>query len=151
MTAAPITAPQIPGFKLEGNFTDLMSCAPVSAPRGPFPRDQRCRCPLQYVRPRMERADAVPPTSEESTIAALTKVGPDLDAGPGAVRSPGSGAPRWAQKRRVTEFSVMQLRQRIGVFPWGTRLVLLNQRVWCDLISSPRRASACPQHLRPPA
>jgi hypothetical protein len=32
MTIAPITAPQIPGFKLGGNFKDLMSCAPVGAP-----------------------------------------------------------------------------------------------------------------------
>ena len=33
MTTAPITAPQIPGFKLGGNVTDLMSWAP-SAPTG---------------------------------------------------------------------------------------------------------------------
>jgi hypothetical protein len=32
MAAAPITTPQIPGFKLGGSFIDLMSCAPVSAP-----------------------------------------------------------------------------------------------------------------------
>ena len=32
MAAAPMTTPQIPGFILEGNFIDLMSCAPVSAP-----------------------------------------------------------------------------------------------------------------------
>ena len=60
MTAAPITTPQIPGFKLGGNFMDLMSCAPVSAPRGPFPRDQCCSCSGQYVRPRIERTDEVP-------------------------------------------------------------------------------------------
>jgi len=62
MTAAPSTAPQIPGFKLAGNFIDLMSCAPVSAPLSPttpaitFPRSQRCWCIGQYVRPRMRRA-----------------------------------------------------------------------------------------------
>jgi hypothetical protein len=32
MATAPITTPQIPDFKLGGNFMDLMSCAPVSAP-----------------------------------------------------------------------------------------------------------------------
>jgi hypothetical protein len=32
MAAAPMTTPQIPGFILGGNFTDRMSCAPVSAP-----------------------------------------------------------------------------------------------------------------------
>ena len=37
MIAAPITAPQIPGFKLGGNFIDLMSCARVKTPIGPIP------------------------------------------------------------------------------------------------------------------
>jgi hypothetical protein len=32
MTAAPVTAPQIPGLKLGETFIDLMSGAPVSAP-----------------------------------------------------------------------------------------------------------------------
>jgi hypothetical protein len=53
ITAAPMTAPQIPGFKLGENFIDLMSCARVSALLVPFPRDQRCWCPGQYVRPRI--------------------------------------------------------------------------------------------------
>ena len=52
MAAAPMTTPQIPGFILGGNLIDLMSCAPVSASLGPFPRDQRCWRPGQYVRPR---------------------------------------------------------------------------------------------------
>ena len=37
ITAAPMTAPQIPGFKLGENFIDLMSCARVSARIGPIP------------------------------------------------------------------------------------------------------------------
>jgi len=70
MTIAPITAPQIPGFKLGGNFKDLMSCYPVGVPcpgtgATTFQRSQRCWCPRQYVRPRMERADTLPPTFEE--------------------------------------------------------------------------------------
>ena len=34
MSAAPITAPQMPGLKPEGSFIDLISCAPVGNPIG---------------------------------------------------------------------------------------------------------------------
>jgi hypothetical protein len=37
ITAAAMTAPQIPGFKLGENFIDLMSCSRVSASIGPIP------------------------------------------------------------------------------------------------------------------
>src|SRR5262244_3065331 len=59
MPAAPITAPQIPGFKLEGSFIDLMSCAPVSAPLVHhscyrIPETITVGAPRQYVGPRMQ-------------------------------------------------------------------------------------------------
>jgi hypothetical protein len=37
ITAPPMTAPQIPAFKVGENFIDLMSCARVCAPIGPIP------------------------------------------------------------------------------------------------------------------
>src|SRR5215471_478262 len=61
MPATPITAPQIPGFKLEGSFIDLIGCAPVSAPlvttRVPHSRDHHCCCVMTIRGTTYARAD----------------------------------------------------------------------------------------------
>src|SRR5215469_6189479 len=63
MTTAPITAPQIPGFKLGGNLRGLIAAlptAPLHPPRASIVRDVgTVGAPKQYVRPRMGRADGV--------------------------------------------------------------------------------------------
>ena len=62
MTTAPITAPQIPGFKPGGNLTDLIAALPSAPPSLPpvlrYARDVgTVGVPRQYVRPRMRRTD----------------------------------------------------------------------------------------------
>jgi hypothetical protein len=63
MPTALITAPQIPGFKLEGSFIDLKSCAPVSAPlvttRYRIPETVTVGAPRHYVGPRMQEPTGV--------------------------------------------------------------------------------------------